>query len=183
MSDNTYTPLQSSILLWALLLIPSNVFHYVALGTAAITLPIYATYYLHPSTHLGRVNSAIIATTEILTWAKSECTRNHFDLAEKEGRLLQAKLAVSKIRSHLLEARGTSWKIYYQKIRAISQSLDKCERQLREIETAILLIIETEEERELIENINKTREIVNRYNIPSGQSSQDFGLDQESSSV
>ncbi|KAJ7474819.1 hypothetical protein FB451DRAFT_1174249 [Mycena latifolia] len=161
MCDNAYYTLQSSIVIWALSLIPGSIFCYVILALACASLMIYAAHRIRPSTRLERLNNALTTTTEILARAKSECLRDLLDLADKETVLLQVKLSASKIQTRLLEARDASWETYLHKIRAISHSLDRCERQVRELQTSTLLIIESENQRKLAEHINESREIVN----------------------
>ncbi|KAJ7474799.1 hypothetical protein FB451DRAFT_1464874 [Mycena latifolia] len=179
MCDNfnaSYT-LQSSIVIWALSLIPSGIFPYVILAMVCASLVIYAAHRIRPSTRLSRLNDALAGATEILARAKSECLHDQLDLVDEEGRLLQVKLSASKIQTHLLEARNASWEIYLPRIRAVCHSLDSCERQVREIQTSTLLIIEAENQRKLAEHINESRGIVNtvlrsprhnrRFNQPS----------------
>ncbi|KAJ6531382.1 hypothetical protein DFH09DRAFT_1183494 [Mycena vulgaris] len=161
MCDNAYTPLQSGILFWALSLVPLNIFRYVGLGAAAASGVIYVAHYHHPSTRLGRLNNMLSTTTDILACAKSHCLRDHLNLADDEHCLLRAKLSASRIQSRLLEARDAPWKLYFQTIRAIWLSLNKCERQVREIRTSTLLTIEAEHQRKLAEHIKESREIVN----------------------
>ncbi|KAJ6507104.1 hypothetical protein DFH09DRAFT_1101333 [Mycena vulgaris] len=161
MCDSLYTPLQSGVLFWVLSLVPINIFRYIGLGAAAVSGAIFAAHYHHPSTRMARLNNMLSATTEILARAKSHCLRDHLDLANDERRLLRAKLCASKIQSRLLEARDAPWKLYFQTIRAIWLSLNKCERQVRDIRTSTLLTIEAEHQRKLAEHIKESREIVN----------------------
>ncbi|KAJ7474813.1 hypothetical protein FB451DRAFT_1366858 [Mycena latifolia] len=184
MCDNTSYTLQSSIFIWALSLIPGSIFFYVILALVCAALVIYAAHRIRPSTRLSRLNDALAGATEILARAKSDCLRDLLDLADKEARLLQVKLSASKIQTSLLEARDASWETYLHKIRAISHSLDKCERQVRELQTSTLLIIEAENQRKLEEHINENREIVNtvlrspRHNRRFNQSSGSLELNQ-----
>ncbi|KAJ6531384.1 hypothetical protein DFH09DRAFT_1326541 [Mycena vulgaris] len=161
MCDSAYTPLQSGVLFWALSLVPINIFRYVGLGAAAVSGMIYAAHYHHPSTRLGRLNNMVATTTEIIIRARSECLRDHVTLVEEEHRLLRAKLCASKIQSRLLEARDAPWKLYFQTIRAIWLSLDKCECKVRGIRTSTL----AEHQRKLAEHINESREIVNAVGL------------------
>ncbi|KAJ7474846.1 hypothetical protein FB451DRAFT_1246801 [Mycena latifolia] len=161
MCDNITYTLQSSIFIWALSLIPSSIFFYVIPALVCTSLVIYAAHRIWPSTRLERLNNALTTTTDILARAKSECLRDQLDLVDGEGRLLQAKLSASKIQTSLLEARDASWEGYLHKIRAISHNLDRCERQVRELQTSTLLIIEAEHQRKLAEHINESRDIMN----------------------
>ncbi|KAJ7474790.1 hypothetical protein FB451DRAFT_1174217 [Mycena latifolia] len=159
--------MESSIFIWALSLIPSDIFPYVIPALACASLMIYAAHRIRPSTRLSRLNDALADATEILARAKSECLRDLLDLTDIEACLLQyakqfgVKLSASKIQMSLLKARDASWETYLHKIRAISHSLDRCERQVRELRTSTLLIIEAEHQRKLAEHINESREILN----------------------
>jgi hypothetical protein len=152
----TSGPLLSSVLFWTLSLIPSKTLHYVGLGAATASILIYAAQYNHPATRHARLNTAISATTEIMERAKSQCRRDQLDLIEAERRLFQcgacllldlfvliiffrAKLCASQMQCCLLEARDGSWKIYFEKIRAIAPSLHRCESLVREIQTSALV--------------------------------------------
>ncbi|KAJ7466013.1 hypothetical protein FB451DRAFT_1178843 [Mycena latifolia] len=161
MHDNVTTQLQLAIVFWALLFIPSTILRYVALGVLGMSLVIYAVHYKLPSTRLARLIFAITVAADILARAKFECLRNQLDLADEECHLLQARISASKIKSSLLKARDAPWETYLDQIRAIQHSLDKSERQVRELQTATLLIIETEYQRKLAEHMNECREIVN----------------------
>ncbi|KAJ7474825.1 hypothetical protein FB451DRAFT_1558085 [Mycena latifolia] len=114
------------------------IFFYVVLALVCISLIIYAAHRIRPSTRLSRLNDVLAGATEILARAKSECLRDLLDLADKEARLLQVKLSASKIETSLLEARNASWETYLHKTRAISHSLDRCEHQVRELQTSTL---------------------------------------------
>jgi hypothetical protein len=81
--------LQSSLLLWTLSLIPSNIFHYGALGGASVFLLVYAVHSNLPSAKLSRVYEIITVVEELLTRAKDKCTRDYSFLAESETLLLR----------------------------------------------------------------------------------------------
>ncbi|KAJ7474791.1 hypothetical protein FB451DRAFT_1464838 [Mycena latifolia] len=172
MCDNASYALRSSIFIWALSLIPSSILFYLILALVCAFLVIYAAHHMRPSTRLSRLNDALAGATEILARAKFECLRDLLYLAETEACLLQVKLSTSKIQTSLLEARDASWETYLHKIRAISHSLDRCERQVRELQTSTLLIIEAENQRKLAEHINESRGIVNTVLRSPSESSQ-----------
>ncbi|KAJ6480302.1 hypothetical protein C8R45DRAFT_1100891 [Mycena sanguinolenta] len=151
----------SSLLFFTLSLIPSNVLRYPALVFAAISVIVYSIYRNPLAAKLTQVNDVIVMVDGILTQAKAECMRDHLLLAEYETRLLRTKLSASKIHSDLLELDATAWKRYLQNIMAISRGLAKCERELRDIERSLLLLIEAAHQRKLAEDLNLNTEIVN----------------------
>jgi hypothetical protein len=81
--------LQSSLVFGMLSLIPSNVFRYIAVSIASISLAIYCLHCYRPSVMLGKLNGAIIIADEVLASAKTKCMRNHSMLAKTENRLLR----------------------------------------------------------------------------------------------
>ncbi|KAJ7347860.1 hypothetical protein DFH08DRAFT_808640 [Mycena albidolilacea] len=152
--------LQSSLLLWTLSLIPSNIFHYGALGGASVFLVVYAVHSNLPSAKLSRVYEIITVVEELLTRAKDKCTRDYSFLAESETLLLRVKLSASRAYSQLLEADNMSWKSYLQNIISISHSLVMCERELHHIRTTLLLLMEGEHQRKLSEELSESTNIV-----------------------
>ncbi|KAJ7686623.1 hypothetical protein B0H14DRAFT_3176822 [Mycena olivaceomarginata] len=72
-----------------------------------------------------------------------------------------AKLSVSKIQTHLLEARSVkTWGEYLEKVKEILQSIDECAKEVKDIQTSILLTIEAERQRQLCEGIKEVRETI-----------------------
>ncbi|KAJ6480285.1 hypothetical protein C8R45DRAFT_1100874 [Mycena sanguinolenta] len=161
----TRTAPSSSLLFFTLSLIPSNVLRYPALGVAAISLVVYSICSNLPSAGLTQVNDAIIVVDGILTRAKAECMRDHLLLVECEIGLLRTKLSASEIHSQILEIHAMSWKHYLQNRIAISKSLARSERELRAIQTSLLLLIEAAHQRKLAEDLNLNAEIV--VGVPS----------------
>ncbi|KAJ6480296.1 hypothetical protein C8R45DRAFT_933222 [Mycena sanguinolenta] len=161
----TSSNLPSSLLFFMLSLIPSNIVRYPSLVLAVIFLVVYSIYNNPPSARLTQVNNVVIVVDGILTRAKAECMRDHLLLAEYETRFLRMKLSASKIHSYVLELDAMAWKQYLQNRITISTSLAKCERELRDIQTSLLLLIEAAHQRKLAENLNLNMEIVN--GIPS----------------
>jgi hypothetical protein len=70
-------------------LIPSNVFRYIAVSIASISLAIYSLHRYRPSVILSKLNGAITIADEVLAGAKTKCMRDHSMLAETETRLLR----------------------------------------------------------------------------------------------
>ncbi|KAF7378084.1 hypothetical protein MSAN_00232600 [Mycena sanguinolenta] len=155
--------LPSSILFFTLSLIPSDVLRYPAIVLAAISVGIYSVHRNSLAARLSQVYDVIIIVDDILTRAKAECMRDHLLLADCETGLLWTKLSASKIHSYLLELDATAWKRYLQNKMAISRSLSKCERELRDVQTSLLLLIESAHQRRLAEDLNLNTEIVDGF--------------------
>ncbi|KAJ7493477.1 hypothetical protein FB451DRAFT_1550965 [Mycena latifolia] len=150
---------QTSIVFGALSLVPGNTFRYIGLGLASASLTVYAVHHQGPSQKLARLEGTVKDTEEIMEQAKLDCLRNGVELMDRETRLLHVKLSVSKIKSQMLEARDTPWNEYFQKIIGIWQSIDKGEKDIKQIQTSTLLTIEGERQRRLSEGIKESREI------------------------
>ncbi|KAF7372563.1 hypothetical protein MVEN_00118900 [Mycena venus] len=152
--------LSSSILIWTLPFIPSNIFPYIALAVVTFSLLVDKAHYNRPSARLGRLDNSITIVGDTLIRAKIKCTRERFALAESETRLLRAKLWTSKIHTHVLEMHDMSWTLYLRNIPSMCKSLAICERELRELENSILLLIEAAHQHKLAQDINESREVV-----------------------
>ncbi|KAJ6482621.1 hypothetical protein C8R45DRAFT_1075745 [Mycena sanguinolenta] len=98
----------------------------------------------------------------ILTQAKANCMRDYLLLAECETRLLRTKFSASEIRSQLLKTSTTSWRNYLRNRISISRNLGTCARELRDIQTSLLLLIEVARQRKLAEDINLNQAIPDR---------------------
>jgi len=72
--------------------------------------------------------------------------------------IFSAKLSASKIQTRLLETGSvTTWEEYLQKIRGILQSINKCAKDVKEIQTST---IEAERQRQLSEGIKEFHETI-----------------------
>ncbi|KAJ7347856.1 hypothetical protein DFH08DRAFT_866733 [Mycena albidolilacea] len=160
MCDTNYT-LRSSFLFWILSFIPNNIFRYIAPGTTLVCLLVYALHHNVPSVRLDRLDDAIIVTEEILAHTRAECMRDYISLAESETRFLGVKLSASRIHSNLLETRDMSWRIYLRSMVTIWLGLALCERDVRKLQTFMLLLIEEAHQRQLAAEIQESKQIVN----------------------
>ncbi|KAJ7353223.1 hypothetical protein DFH08DRAFT_1077472, partial [Mycena albidolilacea] len=151
----------ASMILPGLALVAGNTFPYTLLGIGAASLTVYAANCQTPSYKLGRVEDAIIATEKIRQHAEANGARDQVKWLEYGKRLLDAKLSVSKIQTRLLEARSvTTWGEYLEKVKAILQSTNECAKEVKDIQTSILLTIEAERQRQLCEGIKEVRKTI-----------------------
>ncbi|KAJ7438138.1 hypothetical protein B0H11DRAFT_2254901 [Mycena galericulata] len=164
-SDNTYSPLRSSFVLFlataALSVIPSNVLRYISLGAVLISLAIHAAYLNRPSARLDRLSDMISIATDTLTRARSGCLQTRFDLEKIRVDLFKVELSASNIRSYFLQSCDASWSLRFQRARTIWSELAQCEQQIRHIQTSILLAIESEHQSDLIKLIKENSDILN----------------------
>ncbi|KAJ7809518.1 hypothetical protein B0H14DRAFT_3481349 [Mycena olivaceomarginata] len=152
--------LQSSVLFWMLSRIPATIFPYLALGLLSTSFIIYTLRHDCPAVRVDRLKNGITVVEEILTDAKAKCMRDYFALVEAETGFLRTKLAVSRLHSRLLEARNIpGWKTYLHDIFTISRALAMLEREVRDIKTSLLVLIEAAHQRKLTEDIHEGQEI------------------------
>ncbi|KAJ7353227.1 hypothetical protein DFH08DRAFT_804805 [Mycena albidolilacea] len=66
------------------------------------------------------------------------------------------------IQTRLLEARSVKkWGEYLKKVKGILQSIDECAKEVKDIQTSILLTIEAKRQRQLCEGIKEVCETIN----------------------
>ncbi|KAJ7274108.1 hypothetical protein C8J57DRAFT_1467134 [Mycena rebaudengoi] len=90
--------------------------------------------------------------------ARMNCPRDHLSLIEEKVRLLQIQRTASIIQSHLL--RMGNFSLDFRPRCFISQSIRKCEEDLKKIRTAVQLILEAERQRRYTEDINETQNVL-----------------------
>ncbi|KAJ7704048.1 hypothetical protein B0H17DRAFT_1127084 [Mycena rosella] len=158
---NAISTLQTSLIFGTLSLMPGNTSRYITLGLAFASLAIYAAHHYGPTQRLARLEDVITATEEIMEGAKLDCARDHMTLVERERRLLETKLAASKIQTQILEARDKTWEEYFQAIKEIMEKITECTKDVKGIQTATLLTIEAERQRKLSEGIKDSQDVFN----------------------
>ncbi|KAJ7347745.1 hypothetical protein DFH08DRAFT_808531 [Mycena albidolilacea] len=138
---NISNTLQFSTLFWTLSssLIPGHIFPYFVLGVTSVSFVIYTLQHNLPSARVNRLNNTIAVVEEILTQAKANCTRDYLALVSAETRFLRNCLS---------------------NMTTISRSLATVEREVRDIQTSLLLLIESVHQRKLAEDLHESQEIV-----------------------
>ncbi|KAF7335199.1 hypothetical protein MSAN_02353200 [Mycena sanguinolenta] len=104
-----------------------------------------------------------------IQFAKGTCARNSFELVDIMREFLELKLWVSNIKSGLFETHSIStWKELVNYVRHSMeswQSIHKCGKKAKEIQTSILRLIEAEHQRKLSEDIQTFREIISSLTL------------------
>ncbi|KAF8209280.1 hypothetical protein K438DRAFT_1754312 [Mycena galopus ATCC 62051] len=132
----------SAILFGAVSLLPDN--RYILLGLASISGILYITNGRHPSNKLAGLETSIQSVEESLQRTKEECMRSHLEVVDLGGRLFEAKLLVSKY------------------MRDIMWDIAKCTKEVEEIRTKTLRIIEAERQHQFSAGIQESGEIIDR---------------------
>ncbi|KAJ7896924.1 hypothetical protein B0H13DRAFT_2275916 [Mycena leptocephala] len=171
----------TSIIFGVLALVPGTASRYVCLALPCMSFMFYASRQWGTAQKFTKLEDAIEALEEILERAKaaSSYARNHMEVVDAGCRLLQVKLSASQIQSQLLAMRSATWKTYFKNIRAILQTIDQCTKEVKEIQTAMLLIIEEERRRKLTEGLKESQEVFGCFRRMYRRSESDVNLFQE----
>ncbi|KAJ7140801.1 hypothetical protein C8R44DRAFT_931028 [Mycena epipterygia] len=164
--------------------------YYICLAFACASPAIYAAHHQIPSKKLARLEDAIKVAEGILKGAKEDCApRHHAELLDLEGRLLQAEFSASEIQSQMLKAGGVtllesnavldrslsariaacygSLKKYLQNTRGMMKSINKCKKEVEEIRTSTLRIIQEERRHKLVKEIKEVRDVTEVLRSPT----------------
>ncbi|KAJ6461370.1 hypothetical protein C8R45DRAFT_1179229 [Mycena sanguinolenta] len=152
----------TSIILGAISLIPYNRYILWTLGLASLVL--YGADHQRPSKKFGTLEATINSVGETLKLANTTCTRSYVELMDMTTKFYEVKLSASNIKSRLLETHTVStWKElkeYIRNSKEMWQSTYRCAKRVEEIRTSIERVIEVENQRELLEGIRTSREIM-----------------------
>ncbi|KAJ6554415.1 hypothetical protein B0H19DRAFT_146565 [Mycena capillaripes] len=119
-------------------MVPGNTFRYIIVAFILASLLISFARRQRLSYKLARVEDTLKTAKERLESAKANCARSHVELMDLTSRLLEAKL--SAIQTRLLKTRNvTDWTEYLQTVGGIMQSIKQCAKDVKEIETSILV--------------------------------------------
>ncbi|KAJ7441437.1 hypothetical protein FB451DRAFT_1441351 [Mycena latifolia] len=163
MRNGLISQLQSSILLGALSLIPHNALRYTLLVIAVCLALLYAVHLKRPSTQLSQLEVIVQKTDKVIRDAKLHCARDFANLLEKWAELLKIKRSASEIQSRILETNTLTWTEY----RLLSGDISDCAKSVKEIRTAVQLIVEAERQRKYTEDINETEAILAAVRAPT----------------
>ncbi|KAJ7490458.1 hypothetical protein FB451DRAFT_1220127 [Mycena latifolia] len=156
MCDPIISQLQSAILLGALSLIPNDALRYTLLTISACLALLYVIHFKRPSTQLSQLEDLVQQMEEIIRDAKLHCSRDLLSLSEKWMRLLEVKRSMSMIHCRVLETSTLTWKKY----RPISRDISVLTKKVKEIRTAVQLVVEAERQRKYTDDINETESIL-----------------------
>ncbi|KAJ7490501.1 hypothetical protein FB451DRAFT_1552201 [Mycena latifolia] len=154
--------LTTAILLWFLSLIPNNALRYALLAIVASLALLYAIHLKCPSSLMSQLEHLIQTTEGIIGDAKLHCTRDLANLLEKGVQLLKIKGSASKIQSRMLETKTLTWKKY----RLLSRDIYDSSESIKEIMTAVQLIVEAERQRKYTDDINEMEVMLSTVRSP-----------------
>ncbi|KAJ7878287.1 hypothetical protein B0H13DRAFT_2279099 [Mycena leptocephala] len=147
-----------SLLLALVAAIPNHTLRYTALGLLLVFAMLCTIHLRSPSMQFRRLAHAIDQTDDLIQRTMAQFPREHFSLTEEKGRLLETNTSASLIKCRILssEEEQFNWK----KFRMLSNDIAGCAKRVRNIRTAVLLIVEAGHQRKLAANIKETQFIL-----------------------
>ncbi|KAJ7699766.1 hypothetical protein B0H16DRAFT_1484098 [Mycena metata] len=109
-----------------------------------------------------RLENTITTLRKTLNHAMLNCPRDRAGLSEMGCQLTQVELSLTGIRQQLLDISGLlTWKIYFQGLREIFKTITECNKEVKDIDTSVLHIMEGEHECRLRMRMEEQRDILN----------------------
>ncbi|KAJ7857450.1 hypothetical protein B0H14DRAFT_3447902 [Mycena olivaceomarginata] len=162
----TSTSEQLTPLLLALIaLIPSHGVRYTALGLLLAAATLCKIHLQSPSIQLSRLEVSLNHTEEYIQEATLEAPQSYSKLSDQRRRLLGVAKTVSRIKCRILrsETKSLSWKGFQSLFkdiaermtgfRSLSNEIGGCIRSVKDIRTAVELILEAERQRKLASDL------------------------------
>ncbi|KAJ6497269.1 hypothetical protein C8R45DRAFT_1093666 [Mycena sanguinolenta] len=149
------TDLLPSLLLALVAAIPNHALRYTALGFL-LAVTILCTVHLSSlSTQMHKLAASIDETEEYIRRGLVHYTRCYGGLTLQMRRLLQVAKTASSIKCHILNSATErfSWNGY----RLRSSEIQECRKDIKDIHTAVELILEAEHQRRLADDILETQ--------------------------
>ncbi|KAJ7328378.1 hypothetical protein DFH08DRAFT_967510 [Mycena albidolilacea] len=164
MKTLTYEQL-ASILLAVIALIPSRAVRYTALGLLLAAVILCKIRLQSPSMQLSQLAVSLNHTEEYIREAMVEVPRSYSRLADQMRRLYDVTNTASCIKRRILrsETKASSWKGFRSlstdirecitRFRSLSNEIGECIRCVKNIRTAVELILEAEHQRRLASDL------------------------------
>ncbi|KAJ7750908.1 hypothetical protein B0H16DRAFT_1460609 [Mycena metata] len=153
---------EAALILWLLSPVLGNTLRYIILGLLLMLLVAYIVGYYTPSRMVVRLENAIKTLRNTLKHAKKNCPMDWAKLAEMECQLTQVEVSVPGIRGQLLDmdSLGT-WKEYFQGLRGIFKTITERNKEVKDLQTSVLRVMEAEHEHQLLMRVEEERGIFN----------------------
>ncbi|KAJ7777168.1 hypothetical protein B0H16DRAFT_1879298 [Mycena metata] len=152
---------EAALILWLLSPVLGNTFRYILLGLL-LALPVaYIVRYYTPSRMVLRLEITIKTSRNTVKHAEKNCPMDLAKLAEMGCQLTQVEVSVPGIRGQLLDMGSLeTWKEYFQSLRRIFETITECNKEVKDIQTSVLRIIEGEHRRQLLMRVEEERGIL-----------------------
>ncbi|KAJ7194034.1 hypothetical protein GGX14DRAFT_587067 [Mycena pura] len=156
MSDCTF-----EILLVAVLaVVPGNTAHYIYLGPASASLAYHVARRQTPAARINHLSATIASANQPLARAPSTSARDQVMSMDHQLLLRTAEKLKSQLQCQLLEIESQGWTEYLRGVRGFLQSIDKCTKDVKCIQTKLQLSIEEDIQRKLDDEIQRSREVL-----------------------
>ncbi|KAJ7847650.1 hypothetical protein B0H13DRAFT_1907221 [Mycena leptocephala] len=110
-----------------------------------------------PSVRLKKLEQYIEETMKIHAIAVQELERNPRFISETSLKLAHIKLSESVLRTKMLGGKDIIWKKYVQHLRGLLFHIGECQRDVQDIRTSILMVLECNRQRRYTEDIAQRR--------------------------
>ncbi|KAJ7328310.1 hypothetical protein DFH08DRAFT_1023716 [Mycena albidolilacea] len=159
----------TSLLLAVIALIPNHAIRYTALGILLAAATLCKIHLQSPSMQLSRLEVSLNHTDEYIQEAMVEAPRSYSKLTEQIRRLLEVAKTGSRIKCRVLrsETKVFSWKGLrplskdiaegLTRFRSLCNEIGECIRCVKDIRTAVELILEAERQRKLAGDLMETQ--------------------------
>ncbi|KAJ7699774.1 hypothetical protein B0H16DRAFT_1484106 [Mycena metata] len=152
---------EAALILWLLSPVLGNTLRYIILGLLLVLLVAYIVGYYTPSRMVVRLEITIKTLRNTLKHAKANCPMDLAKLAEMGCQLTQVEVLVPGIRGQLLDIGSLeTWKEYFQGLQGIFKTIAECNKEVKDIQTSVLRIMEAEHERQLHMHMEEERGIL-----------------------
>ncbi|KAJ7173129.1 hypothetical protein C8R43DRAFT_1119931 [Mycena crocata] len=154
-------------------LVPNDIQRGAIWGLSLLYFGGFVLWLHHPSVRMSKLEKCIDETAQIHTVAFQELKENPRFVAETALRLVQTKLSKSILRSKMLSAKDIAWKEYIQYLRHLSCYIGECQREIQDIQTVILLSLESGRQERYMQDIAQKRTTLNTVFLSSSAVLQD----------
>ncbi|KAJ7735940.1 hypothetical protein B0H16DRAFT_1695510 [Mycena metata] len=146
---------EAALILWLLSPVLDNTLRYTILGLLLALLVAYAVDHCTPSRMILRLEDTTKTLRETFDHAMANCPRDWAELRELGCKLTQ-------IRRHLLDISSlATWKEYFRGLRGIFKTIRECNKEVKDLQTSVLRIMEAEHEHQLLMRVEEERGIFN----------------------
>ncbi|KAJ6477066.1 hypothetical protein C8R45DRAFT_1158358 [Mycena sanguinolenta] len=153
--QNLTPDLLPSLLLASVAAIPNHALRYTALGFL-LAVTILRTMHLSPlSTQMHQLTASIYQTEEYIRPEMVHFPRCNRSLTPQMQRLLEVAKTTSSIKCRIMNSKTErfNWNGY----RLRSSEIQECRKDIKDIHTAVELILEAEHQRRLADDISETQ--------------------------
>ncbi|KAJ7628598.1 hypothetical protein FB45DRAFT_1004158 [Roridomyces roridus] len=156
---DTLLPLLSAALIPS---IPNDELRYAALAIAALSFAGHLLHRTSPKSQIDALDNVVQNAEGILDTATEECSTDPRFLHMTGLKLMEIKYAVSSLRTRTIDGEHISWKEYYKYRRGLARSVKQCRGEAQDLQSSILIALESARRYKYKEDINTRKATLNR---------------------